>query len=153
MPKTGEIEQNKLDLIHEAQGMVEQLASLAAGTARPDAPEHFAEDLGTLARALMATTLFLASERPERSETSDLSEEMWALWQETETRRARHLPEGLGDIDLLARALWLNTHLLLALSSSGECRREVPYASMRPVIRADGTRVWCCNHDTEHCAS
>jgi hypothetical protein len=42
----------------------------------------------------------------------------------------------------------------LALAASlGECRRAAPYAPLHPVIRADGTFSWCCNHDPEHCAT
>lgn len=35
--------------------------------------------------------------------------------------------------------------------SLGECQMAVPYSSMRPVRRPDGTTVWCCNHLPEHC--
>jgi hypothetical protein len=45
-------------------------------------------------------------------------------------------------------------HYLLtsATGSLGECRRQVPYAKVRPVIEPDGTLRWCCEHNPEHCA-
>lgn len=40
---------------------------------------------------------------------------------------------------------------LSAVMSSGECRKEVPYSPLRPVIDSDGNFKWCCNHNPEHC--
>jgi hypothetical protein len=37
-------------------------------------------------------------------------------------------------------------------ASLGECRQEVPYSTLHPVLSGDGTLSWCCNHKTEHCA-
>jgi len=37
-------------------------------------------------------------------------------------------------------------------SAMGECRRETPYAALRPVIDSQGQFKWCCDHTPEHCA-
>jgi hypothetical protein len=42
---------------------------------------------------------------------------------------------------------------LQALTESiGECRQDVPYSTLRPIIGDDGQMRWCCNHESEHCA-
>ena len=33
----------------------------------------------------------------------------------------------------------------------GECRREVPYAPLQPVIQPTGQLKWCCTHAETHC--
>jgi hypothetical protein len=56
-----------------------------------------------------------------------------------------------GDEDpnqLLATGLY---SALAAVSSSlGECRRDVPYSPLHPVIDEDGAFYWACNHSPEH---
>jgi hypothetical protein len=49
-------------------------------------------------------------------------------------------------------ALGASQRLLTLLSASGECRQDLPYAPVQPVIRADGSTAWCCTHPTEHCS-
>lgn len=39
----------------------------------------------------------------------------------------------------------------MAASGLGECRLDVPYSPLRPVIDEDGTFRWCCSHKPEHC--
>lgn len=34
---------------------------------------------------------------------------------------------------------------------TGECRREEPFAVLRPVLSDEGLR-YCCTHETEHCS-
>ncbi len=82
-----------------------------------------------------------------------LDEEIQQALRELEAlieHRERFAP-GRDDTVPLAQAL----HALLAASSSslGECRVTTPYASLRPVIDAQGHFKWCCNHNPEHCAS
>ncbi len=65
-----------------------------------------------------------------------------------EQRRWMATPD-VEAVDLLANALRVT---LLALSASiGECRLASPYSPLHPVIDAEGTFRWCCNHDPEHC--
>jgi hypothetical protein len=47
-------------------------------------------------------------------------------------------------------AAGLRAILTLLATSSGECRRAVPYSPLRPVLDVDGTLRWCCSHDPEH---
>ena len=54
------------------------------------------------------------------------------------------------EATVLARAL--RTLLIAAASSLGECQEDIPYSSMRPIRRPDGTLEWCCNHHPEHCS-
>ena len=60
-------------------------------------------------------------------------------------------PGGPDLADSVAGAL--RTTLVALGSSMGECRRDVPFSPLHPVIRDDGSFAWCCNHDPEHCAS
>jgi hypothetical protein len=48
--------------------------------------------------------------------------------------------------------LMTSSYALLAMSSLGECRKQTPYAALKPVIDANGNFKWCCEHTTEHCA-
>jgi hypothetical protein len=74
---------------------------------------------------------------------------------------ARNVADALNDLAGVRNAEGLSTEQQQAIESSiqvlqdvasmGECRRDVPYASMRPVLRNDGTFQWCCNHEAEHC--
>jgi hypothetical protein len=45
----------------------------------------------------------------------------------------------------------LRAALTLARASAGECRRSLPYSSLRPVLDVDNQVRWCCSHDPEHC--
>ena len=38
-------------------------------------------------------------------------------------------------------------------SSLGECRRARPYSTLRPVIDLEGSFIWSCNHEEEHCVA
>ncbi len=49
-------------------------------------------------------------------------------------------------------AAGLRAALTVLTTSVGECRRAVPYSTLRPVLDDDGSLRWCCNHDPEHCA-
>jgi hypothetical protein len=40
---------------------------------------------------------------------------------------------------------------LAMVASMGECRREVPYSTLRPVLDSNNELKWCCNHNPEHC--
>ena len=53
--------------------------------------------------------------------------------------------------DGLTAILKTSLATLTAVASSGECRREVPYSPLHPVIDSDGNFKWCCNHNPEHC--
>jgi len=85
-----------------------------------------------------------------------------AMDQRSELERA--LRGALEDMDAVLQrtgpygehvVLYRAVRLLLARSTTtlGECRRDTPYAPLRPVIGADGRFKWCCTHDPEHCAS
>lgn len=56
--------------------------------------------------------------------------------------------------DALSVELVRSARLILAAAaaSMGECRQALPYATLRPVLRADGTFGWCCSHPTQHCS-
>ncbi len=41
--------------------------------------------------------------------------------------------------------------LLATMASLGECRQDIPYSPLRPIIDEDGNFKWCCNHEPEHC--
>lgn len=45
----------------------------------------------------------------------------------------------------------LQAALRVMAESLGECRRAIPYSTMRPVRGEDNELRWCCNHDPEHC--
>jgi hypothetical protein len=54
------------------------------------------------------------------------------------------------DTKTLARGL---QNLLMAASMTmGECRVQAPFASLYPVIDANGNLKWCCTHNPSHCA-
>lgn len=55
---------------------------------------------------------------------------------------------GGDELALLARGVRLA--LAAAASTLGECRLELPYAPMQPVLDDAGLR-WCCTHPTPHC--
>ena len=62
---------------------------------------------------------------------------------------------GRGAAELTAKVAVLADGLRVALStlaaSVGECQVEVPYAAIQLVRLPDGTRQWCCAHDSPHC--
>jgi hypothetical protein len=39
-----------------------------------------------------------------------------------------------------------------AASGLGECRKDHPYASLRPIIDENGDFKWCCTHPSTHCS-
>jgi hypothetical protein len=43
------------------------------------------------------------------------------------------------------------SYALMTSSSLGECRKDTPYAAVKPVIDEHGQFHWCCEHQTEHC--
>lgn len=150
MVGTEEIQQRRLDLLQEAESLIGHLSDLTGKPAPEAAPGSLGQALALLTAVLVANTQLLVSEQARRR-----TPQVAALEREAEALRllpGDDLPAGRPDVQLIARALRINTLLLMTLSSSGECRVEVPYAPMRPVIRADGTRVWCCSHETEHCS-
>jgi hypothetical protein len=53
--------------------------------------------------------------------------------------------------DGLTAVLRTSLATLSAVMSIGECRKDVPYSPLHPIIDSDGTFKWCCNHDPEHC--
>jgi hypothetical protein len=54
----------------------------------------------------------------------------------------------------MLRVLGGDSAFQAALSAASECRVDTPYASIRVVIKADGTRQWCCTHASgPHCSS
>jgi hypothetical protein len=57
------------------------------------------------------------------------------------------LPDDLME----TRATWLAAAMIAAQGTVGECRKETPYAPLRPVLTDEGLR-WCCLHNPEHCA-
>ena len=66
----------------------------------------------------------------------------------------RTTPHGVAPSDTSARLLSASHILMAALGTGlGECRKETPFAALRPVIDSNGTLKWCCSHDPEHCAS
>jgi hypothetical protein len=50
-----------------------------------------------------------------------------------------------------ALAIGLRTTLLALSASLGECRQEIPYSPLHPVLGKDGKIKWCCNHAKQHC--
>lgn len=81
--------------------------------------------------------------------------------------RSPELKDAVADLQRLAAkfrvgvALELDDSLRLAEASAiilaaaagsfGECRKDVPYQPIRPVIPPEGGLRWCCTHDPEHC--
>lgn len=61
---------------------------------------------------------------------------------------------GPDNPELLATRAMLRFTLSAAESGGGigECRRDEPYAPLRPVMEPDGTFKWCCTHSPEHCS-
>jgi hypothetical protein len=63
----------------------------------------------------------------------------------------------IGEWDQYSITTFLNTTTAIQtfvaanFSGFGECREELPYAPLKPVLR-NGEIVWCCEHDPEHCA-
>ncbi len=63
------------------------------------------------------------------------------------------------DFDLVERPVH-NARLAFTVSALaqavgtmlGECRRDLPYAPLQPIINVDGSFAWCCTHKTPHCA-
>lgn len=53
--------------------------------------------------------------------------------------------------DVVARAAYLA--LTASAAALGECRREIPYAPLYPLIDSDGEFKWCCTHSPSHCTS
>jgi hypothetical protein len=46
----------------------------------------------------------------------------------------------------------LRASLQLAEGGLGECRQDIPFSPMRPVLREGSDKVeWCCNHNPPHC--
>lgn len=79
-----------------------------------------------------------------------------------------HLKKLVGDIHKLGEApAWdqqwyadvfrhlagLQAFLAASASSIGECRKAYPFAKLKPVLEANGTLRWCCEHDPSHCSS
>lgn len=138
-----------LDLHEEARSIIQILSQPTAEFPVAAAPWLRAREIEVLTRALAVQIRNLAG-------LANSEEDAGAI---EEVRRIKPLdfpvsptPASNVDLKVLAHALYINTQLLVALSSIGECRRAVPYAGMRPVIKEDGTRVWCCGHTPEHCA-
>jgi hypothetical protein len=70
-----------------------------------------------------------------------------AIWQ------ADHIAERSGGSDVSNALIKAVRALLVALSASiGECRLSNPYSPLHPVIEADGSFRWCCNHSPQHCS-
>jgi hypothetical protein len=65
---------------------------------------------------------------------------------------AKHDTSGLDPDDgrLLAMAAGA-LRFAAAAAGTGECRRSVPYATLRPVLGDNGEFRWCCTHSPEHC--
>jgi len=63
-------------------------------------------------------------------------------------------PEGQFEtLGSVRDATSLMLRMLLAMQAPyGECRKQLPYAEIRPVIDANGNFKWCCTHNPEHCA-
>jgi hypothetical protein len=62
--------------------------------------------------------------------------------------------QGLEDSStdvVVARAAYLA--LTASAAALGECRREMPYAPLYPLIDSDGEFKWCCTHSPRHCTS
>jgi hypothetical protein len=58
---------------------------------------------------------------------------------------------GLDEAASLRLAQATAVVLAAAAGSFGECRKAVPFETIRPVILPGGGMRWCCNHDPEHC--
>jgi hypothetical protein len=70
-----------------------------------------------------------------------------AIWQ------VDHLAERFEGADLTVALVRAVRALLVALSASiGECQLSQPYSPLHPVIDADGSFRWCCNHSPQHCS-
>lgn len=59
--------------------------------------------------------------------------------------QAEQIQDLQSAVSLLLRASMASTMAI------GECRAEVPYAPIFPVITEDQTLMWCCNHVEPHC--
>src|SRR3954470_19277698 len=53
---------------------------------------------------------------------------------------------------VFAASVIVQSHMLASTGSLGECRREEPFAPVRPIIDEHGNLKWCCEHTPEHCA-
>lgn len=89
----------------------------------------------------------LSDDRPSSESDHDIAEVLRALDQ-VAALRTFDLFRTSGGATLAAG---LRAALGLLSTSVGECRRAVPYSTLRPVLDADGTLRWCCSHEPEHC--
>ncbi len=58
---------------------------------------------------------------------------------------------GVVDADFIRAVSTLHSYVFASASALGECRKKTPYKPLKPVIQADGSFQWCCEHDPEHC--
>jgi hypothetical protein len=135
------------DLGKAAEKILRELANLGQTPAFKGAR---AREMETLTDALIVTTQVMAREKG--GEIGEISRRLADLRTSLSERPMAELQGATDSLDVAFRALRLNTMLLLMLSSIGECRMETPYSRLRPVIKSDGTRVWCCSHKQEHCS-
>jgi hypothetical protein len=135
------------DLGEAAEKILRELANLGQTPAFEGARVR---EMETLTDALIVTTQVLAREKG--GEIEEISRRLSELRASLSEGPVSELPGATASLDVVFRALRLNTMLLMMLSSIGECRMETPYSRLRPVIKSDGTRVWCCSHKQEHCS-
>lgn len=78
---------------------------------------------------------------------------------QTIAQQLTHLSERpVKDLGWLLQVLQCSAYMqglaiAAASSSLGECRKETPFAPLRPVIDSNGNFKWCCEHDPEHCSA
>ncbi len=132
------------DLVGQAEQLYRELAKFTQAPLHEETARLRQWQL--LTEALIVLTRLLAPE--QRGDIADIGARLADLrthLRESELTRRPHATS------LIFQALRLNTMLLMTLASLGECRMETPYSRLRPVIKSDGTQVWCCNHKQEHC--
>jgi hypothetical protein len=135
------------DLFRQAERVHRALESLARTPVFAEGVR--VREWEVLTEALIVNTQMLASDK--RGEIAEISTRLEELRTSLGDRRIPELLDASASLAVIFEALRLNTVLLMALSSLGECRMETPYSRLRPVIRSDGQRVWCCSHKQEHC--
>ena len=95
------------------------------------------------------------SSRRHHSQVDDWQGEVKSVIARVERISSQATISGPTDSTELANAMATAFTLMLsALSTSiGECRRQAPYSTLRPIIDEAGNFYWCCNHDLEHRSS
>jgi len=87
----------------------------------------------------------------ERPSSSDARKEIENALSEVESVEHQGVESSDAQAVLKASAAMLQGMNAFLGVTLGECRRNVPFAELRPVLRADGSFQWCCTHEEEHC--